>query len=299
MYALEINNVSKIYDNKFTALNDVSFKLAAGDFVGLLGVNGAGKTTLISAVAGINSYHGQIKVMGIDLQNDLVAAKKMMGIVPQEIAFDPFTTVYQTLKLQSGLYGVKNNKSWLEEIVVRMHLEDKINANTRSLSGGMKRRLMVAQALVHKPPLIILDEPTAGVDVEIRKNLWDFITELHRQGHTILLTTHYLEEVEKLCNQIVMIDKGKVIARSSKEELNRKANDMSTIFEVETKDGLFLDELRSLVVATESNKYTLRLANNDQMMLVLNQLMAGGIKIENMNISKPKLEDIFLNYLGH
>ncbi len=299
MYALEINNVSKIYDNKFTALNDVSFKLTAGDFVGLLGVNGAGKTTLISAIAGINSYDGQIKVMGIDLKNDLVAAKKNMGIVPQEIAFDPFTTVYQTLKLQSGLYGVKNNKSWLDEVIVRMHLEDKIDANTRSLSGGMKRRLMVAQALVHKPPLIILDEPTAGVDVEIRKNLWDFITELHQQGHTILLTTHYLEEVEKLCNHIVMIDKGKVIARSSKEELNHKANGMPTIFEVETKDGLFLDELRSLLIATDNNKYTLRLANNDQMMLVLNQLMAGGIKIENMNISKPKLEDIFLNYLGH
>lgn len=299
MYALEINNVNKIYDNKFTALNDVSFKLTAGDFVGLLGVNGAGKTTLISAIAGINSYDGQIKVMGIDLKNDLVAAKKNMGIVPQEIAFDPFTTVYQTLKLQSGLYGVKNNKSWLDEVIVRMHLEDKIDANTRSLSGGMKRRLMVAQALVHKPPLIILDEPTAGVDVEIRKNLWDFITELHQQGHTILLTTHYLEEVEKLCNHIVMIDKGKVIARSSKEELNLKANGMPTIFEVETKDGLFLDELRSLLIATDNNKYTLRLANNDQMMLVLNQLMAGGIKIENMNISKPKLEDIFLNYLGH
>lgn len=299
MYALEINNVSKVYDNKFTALDDVSFKLAAGDFVGLLGVNGAGKTTLISAIAGINSYDGQIKVMGVDLKNDLVAAKKSMGIVPQEIAFDPFTTVYQTLKLQSGLYGVKNNKSWLDEVIVRMHLEDKIDANTRSLSGGMKRRLMVAQALVHKPPLIILDEPTAGVDVEIRKNLWDFITELHQQGHTILLTTHYLEEVEKLCNHIVMIDKGSVIARSSKEELNHKANGMPTIFEVETKDGFFLDELRSLLIATENNKYTLRLANNDQMMLVLNQLMAGGIKIENMNISKPKLEDIFLNYLGH
>ena len=299
MYALEINNVSKVYDNKFTALDDVSFKLTSGDFVGLLGVNGAGKTTLISAISGISSYHGQIKVMGIDLKKNLVAAKQNMGIVPQEIAFDPFTTVYQTLKLQSGLYGVKNNKSWLDEVIVRMHLEDKIDANTRSLSGGMKRRLMVAQALVHKPPLIILDEPTAGVDVEIRKNLWDFIAGLHQQGHTILLTTHYLEEVEKFCNHIVMIDKGKVIARSSKEELNLKANGMPTIFEVETKDGLFLDELRSLLISTENNKYTLRLANNDQMMLVLNQLMAGGIKIENMNISKPKLEDIFLNYLGH
>ena len=149
MYALEINNVSKVYDNKFTALDDVSFKLTSGDFVGLLGVNGAGKTTLISAISGISSYHGQIKVMGIDLKKNLVAAKKNMGIVPQEIAFDPFTTVYQTLKLQSGLYGVKNNKSWLDEVIVWMHLEDKIDANTRSSSGGQHpcRRCRIARRI--------------------------------------------------------------------------------------------------------------------------------------------------------
>lgn len=298
MYGLEINKVSKTYGNKFKALDNVDFQLQQGDFVGLLGVNGAGKTTLISAIAGINSYDGQIKIMGNDLRTNLVAGKKLLGVVPQELAFDPFTTVYQTLKLQSGLYGAKNNQAWLDEIIARMHLEDKVNANTRSLSGGMKRRLMVAQALVHKPPVIILDEPTVGVDVEIRQNLWDFITELHQQGHTILLTTHYLEEVEKLCNQIIMIDQGKIIAQSSKDELMSKASGLPTIFEIETLDGIFCDQLRDRIISSENNKYSLRLNNNQEMVEILNCLHQNGITVTNMNISKPRLEEIFLNYLG-
>lgn len=298
MYALEINHVSKIYNNKFKALDDVDFQLNQGDFVGLLGINGAGKTSLISSIAGINSFNGQIKILGQDVLSNLVAAKKQLGVVPQELAFDPFLTVRQTLTFQSGLYGVKNNQAWIDELVGRMHLVDKMDANTRSLSGGMKRRLMVAQALVHKPPLIILDEPTVGVDVEIRKNLWEFIQELHTQGHTILLTTHYLEEVEKLCNQIIMIDKGKIIAKSSKDELISRANGLPIFFEVETNSGLFSDSLNNLIVNKELNKYTLRLTNSEEIMLVLAQLQQDGVKVENMNISRPKLEDIFLKYLG-
>ncbi len=298
MYALEINKVSKIYDNDFKALDQVDFQLNQGDFVGLLGVNGAGKTTLISAIAGINNYQGQIKVMGVDLRQNVVAAKKMLGVVPQELAFDPFSTVYQTLKLQSGLYGARNNSAWLEEILVRMHLEDKAHSNTRTLSGGMKRRLMVAQALVHKPPVIILDEPTVGVDVEIRKNLWDFITELHKQGHTILLTTHYLEEVEKLCNQIIMIDKGQIIARSSKDDLIAKASGLATTFEVETTDGVMCDALQNKIISQEGNKYLLAIANNNEIVEIINYLHQSGIGIINMNINKPRLEDIFLKYLG-
>jgi ABC-2 type transport system ATP-binding protein len=298
VYALEINHVSKVYNNKFKALDDVDFQLNQGDFVGLLGINGAGKTSLISSIAGINSFNGQIKILGQDVLSSLVAAKKQLGVVPQELAFDPFLTVRQTLTFQSGLYGVKNNQAWIDELVGRMHLVDKMDANTRSLSGGMKRRLMVAQALVHKPPLIILDEPTVGVDVEIRKNLWEFIQELHTQGHTILLTTHYLEEVEKLCNQIIMIDKGKIIAKSSKDELISRANGLPIFFEVETNSGLFSDSLNNLIVNKELNKYTLRLTNSEEIMLVLAQLQQDGIKVENMNISRPKLEDIFLKYLG-
>lgn len=298
MYALEINHVSKVYNNKFKALDDVDFQLNQGDFVGLLGVNGAGKTSLISSIAGINSFNGEIKIDGHNVLTDLVAAKKKLGVVPQELAFDPFLTVRQTLSFQSGLYGVKNNQAWIDELIARVHLEDKIDSNTRSLSGGMKRRLMVAQALVHKPPLIILDEPTVGVDVEIRKNLWEFIQELHQQGHTILLTTHYLEEVEKLCNQIIMIDKGKIIAKSSKDDLISKANGLPVLFEVEMRDGQISDTLSQLVVAREGNRVTFKLSGSNEIMAVLAQLQTSGVKVENMNISKPKLEDIFLKYLG-
>lgn len=298
MYALEINHVSKIYENKYKALDDVDFKLQAGDFVGLLGINGAGKTSLISSIAGINSFDGQIKVMGHNVMTDVVKAKQSLGVVPQEIAFDPFLTVMQTLKFQSGLYGVKNNQAWLDELISRMHLEDKADSNTRSLSGGMKRRLMVAQALVHKPQLIILDEPTAGVDVEIRKNIWDFISELYAKGHTILLTTHYLEEVEKLCNQIIMIDKGKIITESSKQDLIAKTNGLPSSLEIETKDGKFSPDLMSLVLSREENKYKVRLENHEQMMDILNKLLTDGITVENINLNKPNLEDIFLHYLG-
>ncbi len=298
MFALEINNVNKIYGNKFKALDNVNFKLAQGDFIGLLGVNGAGKTSLISSISGVNSFNGEIKVMGHDVLRDLVNAKKQLGVVPQELAFDPFLTVMQTLKFQSGLYGVSDNQAWIDELLERMHLTDKAHANTRSLSGGMKRRLMVAQALVHKPAVIILDEPTVGVDVEIRKNIWEFISKLHKEGHTILLTTHYLEEVEQLCNKIIMIDKGKVIAESSKQELIEKANGLPSSIEIETMDGKFTSELDGLVLARSDNKYTLKLENNKSMMQILNTLTASGVIIENININRPKLEDIFLDYLG-
>lgn len=296
MHALEIINVSKTYGS-FNALDNVSFNVEQGDFVGLLGVNGAGKTSLISSIAGINRFKGQIKVMGYDVLSEVVKAKRHLGVVPQELAYDPFLTVYQTLKFQSGLYGVSNNKEWIEEVVERVYLKDKINSNARSLSGGMKRRLMVAQALVHKPPVIILDEPTAGVDVEIRKNLWEFITELHKKGHTILLTTHYLEEVEKLCNKIVMIDKGKVIAKSTKSELINQSSALPTTVQIETYEGAFSKELERLVIKREDNVFTLKLENSDQLLPMLNLLKLSNVKIEDIQINRPSLEDIFINYL--
>ena len=296
MHALEIINVSKTYGS-FNALNNVSFNVEQGDFVGLLGVNGAGKTTLISSIAGINRFQGQIKVMGYDVLSQVVKAKHQLGVVPQELAYDPFLTVYQTLKFQSGLYGVSNNKDWIDEVIERVYLKDKINTSTRGLSGGMKRRLMVAQALVHKPPLIILDEPTAGVDVEIRKSLWEFITELHTKGHTILLTTHYLEEVEKLCNKIIMIDKGNVIAQSTKAELNKQSSSLPTTVQIETQDGKFSPELLGRVIAREGNQFTLKLENSDQLLPILNLLKLAEVKIEDIKINHPSLEDIFINYL--
>lgn len=284
MFALEINNVSKRY-GEFNALQNINFNIEAGDFLGLLGVNGAGKTTLISAIAGINKFEGSIKINGFDVGTDIVKARKNVGVVPQELAFDPFLTVYQTLKLQAGLYGV-NDKEWIFELVERMHLTDKINSKPRGLSGGMKRRLMVAQALVHKPQLILLDEPTAGVDVEIRKSLWDFIRELNQKGHAILLTTHYLEEVEELCNQIVMIDKGKIIAESSKKDLMRKTSNAGSIVEIEVVTANLERELR---------RFTLQ--NNDELLTILTSLKADNLKIDDIKINKPTLEDIFIDYI--
>lgn len=296
MIALKIKNVSKNYGN-FTALNNVSFDVAEGDFIGLLGVNGAGKTTLISSVAGVNNFVGKIEVMGFDVIKDVVKAKKNLGVVPQELAYDPFLTVYQALKVQSGLYGLKNNKEWLFEIIERMYLSDKVDTNCRALSGGMKRRLMVAQALVHKPPVIILDEPTAGVDVEIRKNLWDFITQLHKNGHTILLTTHYLEEVEKLCNKIIMIHKGAILAESSKIDLISKSINLPETLEIETQNGEFVAELNPIILKREENTFILKLENSEELLRILNILKLANIKVKNIGMNKPSLEDIFISYL--
>lgn len=296
MYALEVNHVSKNYGS-FKALDNVEFKIEQGDFVGLLGVNGAGKTSLISSISGLNKFNGQIKIMGHDVITDTVNAKYNLGVVPQEIAFDPFLTVYQTLKFQSGLYGVKNNKEWLDEVIERVHLKDKVHANTRALSGGMKRRLMVAQALVHKPPVIILDEPTAGVDVEIRKSLWSFITELHKEGHTILLTTHYLEEVEKLCNKIVMINKGQVIAKSGIKEFINQASSIPTRLQIDTENGAISDDLKDLIISHEDNSYLLKLENSSNILPILSSLQNSDIKVINIQIHQPSIEDVFINYL--
>jgi ABC-2 type transport system ATP-binding protein len=297
MYALEINHVFKKYGS-FSALDDVSFNVEEGEFIGLLGVNGAGKTSLISSIAGINRFKGEIKVMGYNVISQVVRAKMSLGVVPQEIAFDPFLTVYQTLKFQAGLYGVKRDKEWLFELLARLHLEDKADTNTRALSGGMKRRLMVAQALVHKPPMIILDEPTAGVDVEIRKSLWGFIQELHGKGHTILLTTHYLEEVEYLCNKIVMINKGKVIKQSTKDELVKEAGSLPVTVELELVQGATLpDSLADILLSSSDNIFVLRLDSTDQLLFILTQLQLANVKLENVNINRPSLEEVFIHYL--
>lgn len=297
MDALIIENVSKEYGT-FKALDNINLTIKQGDFVGLLGVNGAGKTTLISAISGVKRFDGRIKVHGYDVVNNPVSARHRLGVVPQELAFDPFLTVYQTLKLQSGLYGVKNNDSWIEEIVEKMFLKDKIDSNTRGLSGGMKRRLMVAQALVHKPPVIILDEPTAGVDVELRKNLWEFISSFHTAGHTILLTTHYLEEVEALCNKIIMIDKGKILAQSSKHDLINNLHNLPTTLELEILENKILpDVLKSMIISRDGSLYKIKLENNDVLVDILNLCKTNGLRLGNINIHKPNLEDIFINYI--
>lgn len=202
------------------ALGGVSLDIAQGEFFGLLGPNGAGKTTLISCLAGLTRPDsGRISVLGHDVVRDFRQARRLLGVVPQELVFDPFFSVRETLRIQSGYFGIRNNDDWIDEILHHLDLDGKANANMRRLSGGMKRRVLVAQALVHKPPVIVLDEPTAGVDVELRQGLWQFVRRLNGEGHTIILTTHYLEEAEALCNRIALMKQGQLIALDSTANL--------------------------------------------------------------------------------
>ena len=212
MAAIEIRNVKKRYQ-ALQALKGVSFSIEEGEFFGLLGPNGAGKTTLISILAGLaRADAGSVSVLGHDVVRDYRNARRKLGVVPQELVFDPFFSVRETLRIQSGYFGLTRNDDWIDEVMANLDLTDKAGANMRQLSGGMKRRVLVAQALVHRPPVIVLDEPTAGVDVELRQTLWKFISRLNREGHTIVLTTHYLEEAEALCDRIAMLKRGEVVA---------------------------------------------------------------------------------------
>jgi ABC-2 type transport system ATP-binding protein len=210
--AVSIVDVVKCFGS-LQALAGVSLEIEQGEFFGLLGPNGAGKTTLISCLAGLaRPNQGALKVLGHDVIKDFREARRLLGVVPQELVFDPFFNVRETLQIQSGYFGIRKNDAWIDEILDKLDLTDKANVNMRRLSGGMKRRVLVAQALVHKPPVIVLDEPTAGVDVELRQGLWHFVRRLNNEGHTIILTTHYLEEAEALCGRIALMKQGRVIA---------------------------------------------------------------------------------------
>jgi len=220
--AIELGSVVKRYGS-FEALRGVSLAIREGEFFGLLGPNGAGKTSLISIVAGLSRPDaGQVRVMGKDVVADYRAARRALGVVPQELVFDPFFTVRETLRITSGYYGIRGNDDWIDEILANLDLQTKADANMRALSGGMKRRVLVAQALVHRPPVIVLDEPTAGVDVELRQTLWQFIRRLNQEGHTIVLTTHYLEEAQELCGRIAMLKQGQVVALDETRALLRR-----------------------------------------------------------------------------
>jgi len=208
----------------FQALSDVSLSIEPGEFFGLLGPNGAGKTTLISILAGLTrASSGRARICGYDVVTQYQDARRALGVVPQELVYDPFFTVRETLRIQSGYFGLRKNDDWIDEILTHLGLLDKAEANMRALSGGMKRRVLVAQALVHRPPVIVLDEPTAGVDVDLRRTLWAFIARLNRDGHTIMLTTHYLEEAEELCGRIAMLKHGRVVALDTTAQLLARA----------------------------------------------------------------------------
>jgi ABC-2 type transport system ATP-binding protein len=254
--------------------------VAEGEFFGLLGPNGAGKTTLINVIAGLaRPDAGAVSVMGADATADYRRARRMLGVVPQELVFDPFFTVRETLRLQSGYFGIRNNDAWIDEVMEHLDLGAKADANMRSLSGGMKRRVLVAQALVHKPPVIVLDEPTAGVDVELRQGLWQFVRRLNRDGHTIVLTTHYLEEAELHCDRIAMLKAGRVVALDSTRNLLQRFSGSRTVVRVVGRDGS-----RHVVPVDDYGKLERELA----------RLREQGVDIADLEIERPDLEQVFL-----
>ena len=299
MAAIQINNVEKSY-RALKALDGVSLAIEEGEFYGLLGPNGAGKTTLISIIAGLNrADSGSVQVHGHDVVTDYRQARMRLGVVPQELVFDPFFTVRETLRLQSGYFGLKNNDAWIDEVMHNLDLTNKADANMRALSGGMKRRVLVAQALVHKPPVIVLDEPTAGVDVELRQTLWKFISRLNREGHTIVLTTHYLEEAQTLCNRVAMLKGGRVVALDETAALLRRISGSQLI--VKLASGTLPDELRPLVSHPEEliggDKYTLRVNEYTDVEPILAKLRQSGAVIEDMQLQQADLEDVFIQIM--
>ncbi len=296
--ALSFQSVSKSYgtDSKITkALDSVNFDIAEGEFFGLLGPNGAGKTTLISVLAGlVKATSGKVLVHGHDVRADFAIARRMIGVVPQELVFDPFFTVREALMIQSGYFGIKKNDAWVDELLENLGLTDKANANMRQLSGGMKRRVLVGQALVHKPPVIVLDEPTAGVDVELRQTLWAFISKLNKQGHTVLLTTHYLEEAEALCGRIAMLQQGRVVALNSTSELLKAAASNVLRFKL---DGMLPPALAAK--ARVVGRIVQLPANTAaEVETHLAAVREAGLVAEDVEVRKADLEDVFLDVMN-
>ena len=301
MSAISFQTVSKSYPSPkgpkgstFLALDHVSLDIEEGEFFGLLGPNGAGKTTMISLLAGLaRTSSGRISVLGHDVQADYAQARRSLGVVPQELVFDPFFNVRELLRIQSGYFGVMNNDAWIDELLDSLGLADKANANMRQLSGGMKRRVLVAQALVHKPPVIVLDEPTAGVDVELRQTLWHFVAKLNKQGHTVLLTTHYLEEAEALCGRIAMLKSGQIVALDSTSELLKAASSNVLRFKVDS------DLPEALAIKARVTGRVVQFPAHDA--LEIEQYLAAvreaGLVAHDVEIRKADLEDVFLDVM--
>ncbi len=296
--AISVRQVSKRFGH-IKAVESVDLKVESGEFFGLLGPNGAGKTTLINIIAGLClADGGRVEVMGHDVVKDYQSARRALGVVPQELVFDPFFTVRETLRFQSGYFGIKHNDDWIDEILDNLNLVDKAAANMRSLSGGMKRRVLVAQALVHRPPVIILDEPTAGVDVDLRRGLWGFIQKLNNQGHTIVLTTHYLEEAESLCNRVAMLKAGEIVLiedttnllRREKESLLRVRLKGEVPYEVKPSDNARL-------VSVTDGEYLIKLSGPSEVENILRDLRESGFEIDKMEIEREDLEDVFLSIM--
>jgi ABC-2 type transport system ATP-binding protein len=297
--AIQIQAVKKNYGS-LAALKGVSFDVERGEFFGLLGPNGAGKTTLISIIAGLSqASSGTVKVIGHDVVKDFRQARMALGVVPQELVFDPFFTVRETLRWQSGYFGIKKNDAWIDEILANLDLTNKADANMRSLSGGMKRRVLVAQALVHRPPVIVLDEPTAGVDVELRQTLWKFVQRLNQQGHTIVLTTHYLEEAQQLCDRIAMLKAGQLVTLDKTSNLLRSFAGARVVLRLSA--GQLPDIVKSRIVSSDahsasasSGRVELKVEDYGEVEPLLAQLRQAGCVLEELEVKQADLEDVFV-----
>jgi ABC-2 type transport system ATP-binding protein len=294
--AIAVDRVSKHYGT-LKALSEVSLQIEQGEFFGLLGPNGAGKTTLISILAGLTlASGGKARVMGYDVRDQYREARRALGVVPQELVFDPFFTVRETLAIQAGYFGIRNGSSWLDEVMHHLDLTDRADTNMRALSGGMKRRVLVAQALVHKPPVIVLDEPTAGVDVELRQALWRFIRRLNTDGHTIVLTTHYLEEAEALCGRIAMLKEGRVVALDTTHNLLRMHS--GCYVELRVEPDALPAMLKADVVERRANgAYRVALREYGALESLMRELRTAGVRVQELEVMQPDLEEVFVQIM--
>ncbi len=296
--AIRVQQVTKRFGS-VQALAGVDLEVRQGEFFGLLGPNGAGKTTLISALAGlVRLDSGHIEVMGCDVVADYRNARRQLGVVPQELVFDPFFSVRETLRIQCGYFGIRQSRerdAWIDEILENLDLTSRANSNMRALSGGMKRRVLVAQALVHRPPVIVLDEPTAGVDVELRQALWQFIRRLNRDGHTVVLTTHYLEEAESLCGRIAMLKAGRVVALDTTVNLLRSFS--AHALRLKPAPGALLPQALLDRAENKEGVWTIAFDRFEEIEPVLAELRAAGCSLDDLEIGKPDLEDVFVRVM--
>lgn len=294
--AVEIQGITKQF-GAFQALRGIDLRIEAGEFFALLGPNGAGKSTLINLMSGLlQPTAGSIRIMGHDVQSDYQRARMALGVVPQELVFDPFFNVREMLRFQAGYFGRgPENDVWVDEVIEGLGLTDKAHTNMRKLSGGMKRRALIAQALAHKPPVIVLDEPTAGVDVELRQMLWAFIQRLNQQGHTIILTTHYLEEAETLCERVAMMKQGRIVALDTTQQLLRSHAAKQLCVRV---SGELPAHLQAWVKSRQGEEVVFSLTELTQVEVILSGLRTAGVGVLDMQLQEVDLEDVFLNLVG-
>ena len=297
--AIIFNKVKKNF-GKLEALKGIDLVIEEGEFFALLGPNGAGKSTLINILAGLaKPSSGSIKVMGHDVIQDYQNARRSLGVVPQELVFDPFFNVREMLRFQAGYFGKgRENDDWIDEVIEGLDLQEKANTNMRMLSGGMKRRALIAQALVHKPPVIVLDEPTAGVDVELRKRLWQFIKKLNQKGHTIVLTTHYLEEAETLCSRVAMMDQGKVVALDKTRNLLKRFSAKNLNLRLDLKNKKIPVNVQKFIQSSDHSLITFLLEEIAEVEFIMSELKKSKIQILDMELTNSDLEKVFLKLTG-